>query len=52
MYHIYPLSCQPTIRLCVLFMTKDKGAHMRDFLGVIPLDKLVIETDAPYLGFR
>eukprot|EP01084_Bolivina_argentea_P057026 104271_1 len=34
------------------FLLKDKGVNMRDFLDVIPLNKLVIETDAPYLGFR
>ena len=26
-----------------------RGAHLRDLVGLIPLDRLMIETDAPYL---
>ncbi|TMW65417.1 hypothetical protein Poli38472_008059 [Pythium oligandrum] len=30
---------------------KDRGAALRDMLRHVPLNKLVIETDAPYMGF-
>ncbi len=33
-------------------MRKDKGTYLRDFIDIIPLERLVVETDAPYLGFR
>ena len=35
------------------FIAKDAGKEVRQCLvdGIIPLDKLMIETDAPYMGF-
>ncbi|DAZ95154.1 TPA: hypothetical protein N0F65_009863 [Lagenidium giganteum] len=30
---------------------KDRGAELREIVRHVPLDKLVIETDAPYMGF-
>ncbi len=49
---MYHTTFFPNNNSAVLFMRKDKGVNMRDFLDIIPLNKLVIETDAPYLGFR
>ncbi len=37
---------------CNALTRKDKGSALRDFIDIIPLERLVIETDAPYLGFR
>lgn len=30
---------------------KDRGAQLRDLLPFIPLDKIMVETDAPFMGF-
>ena len=31
---------------------KDQGASLRDMIPRLPLDRIVIETDAPFMGFR
>ena len=30
---------------------KERGAHLRNFLPSIPLDRILIETDAPFMSF-
>mmetsp|Transcript_13456 Transcript_13456/g.31441 ORF Transcript_13456/g.31441 Transcript_13456/m.31441 type:complete len:293 (+) Transcript_13456:62-940(+) len=31
---------------------KERGAHLRELLPSLPLEKLMVETDAPYMGFK
>jgi TatD DNase family protein len=31
---------------------KERGAHLRKILPSLPLEKVMIETDAPYMGFK
>ena len=31
---------------------KERGAHLRDLLPSLPLEKIMVETDAPYMGFK
>lgn len=30
---------------------KERGAHLREIIRDIPLSRIMIETDAPYMGF-
>jgi len=31
---------------------KERGAHLRELLPSLPLDRLMVETDTPYMGFK
>ena len=31
---------------------KDRGAPLRDMIARLPLDRIMIETDAPFMGFK
>merc|ERR1712165_536992 len=30
----------------------ERGAHLRELLPSVPLDKIMVETDAPFMGFK
>lgn len=45
------LSIGSYVSISGLACKRDRGKSLRELLPLIPLDKIMVETDAPYLGF-